>query len=284
VAGRSTPHAIHPGFVQRLLPLLVLGPALVAGCGGGVPLLYPARALPRGEVRATGGVTTNIPLGSLTNDLNAARSEAAATNGPGAPGADSTYAKGALVSAAVTPGFSPVVAARVGIGWRAEGGITYTGRAARIDVRRSFDWGAESLSIGLGMTAAFYGTDTGGQLPQVDLGSLHGYGADVPVLFGWESTGGFYMLWAGVRGGWEHDAISTLTSEPFPSVPGDAIELSANRFYGGALVGIAAGFRHIHVALELDAAYQTITGWYDANHATVSGFSAAPAGALWFTF
>ena len=38
---------------------------------------------------------------------------------------------------------------------------------------------------------------------------FHGYGADVPVLVGWESQAGLYMLWGGLRAGWEHiDSLS----------------------------------------------------------------------------
>jgi hypothetical protein len=252
------------------------GPVALAltGCGAGVPLLVPARALPKGVVAAAAGLSGNVPLGSMANDLNVARNEAATS--PGIPG-DASYAKGALVAAAATPGLAPVVAARVGVGGRWEGGITYTGRAARIDMRRSFDFGAYSFSAGAGLDVPFYGTGVGSELPNVDLSFLHGYGADVPLLFGWQSDAGLYKLWVGARAGFEYDAISALTSESVPSV-------SATRYYGGGLAGIAAGFRHLHVALEIDFAYQTITGSFNGTEVTVSGLSAAPAGAMWVTF
>jgi hypothetical protein len=237
-------------------------------------------------VRATGGVSANVPLGGAASAITSAKNDAVGNPTP-APGTDATLAKGALVLAAVTPGIAPVVAARVGVGARFEGGITYTGRAARIDMRRSFDYGKTSLSVGAGMTAVFYDshvTSEQAQLASVDLSSLHGYGADVPILIGWESRAGVYMAWVGARAGWEHDAISTLTSEPVPMLPGEPIGLSANRFYGAAVAGVAGGFRHVHVALELDLAYQTIRGTFNANEVTVSGLSAAPAGAVWWTF
>jgi hypothetical protein len=228
-----------------------------------------------------GGVSANVATGDLARGLSAARAEAAANpNAPSSP--DTTYAKGALVSAGVGPGVAPYVGARVGVGNRFEGGITYTARTARIDMRRSFDRGPWSLSLGAGGSFVLLGQE-GSELPNVDLNSLHGYGADVPVLVGYESEAGLYMLWLGLRGGWEHESIDLVRTidQPGSLQPPN---LSADRFYGGGLVGIAAGFRHVHAALELDASYMTISGSFAGASATVAGLSLAPASALWFDF
>ncbi len=264
------------------LPALLLA---LTGCGGALPLLHPARTLPSGEVRAATGLSGNFAVGSLADSLTAARNDAATNpNVPGTPGSDPTFARGALVSAAVAPGLAPFVGARVGVGARAEGGLAYTGRGARIDLRRSFDFGQWSVSVGAGGNAAFYGALQSGTLPYVDLTSLRGYGADVPLLLGWESSAGLYMVWMGARGGWEHDEIATLTSEPRPMLPTEPIRLSATRFYAGGVLGAAVGFRHVHVALELDVAYQTLSGAYNANQVDVNGATVAPATALWWDF
>ena len=255
--------------------------------------MHEARALPLGDVRVAGGMSANVPLGSSASAITAAKNDAVSNPSP-SPGTDATLAKGALVLAAVTPGVAPVVAARVGVGARFEGGITYTGRAARIDMRRSFDYGKTSLSVGAGMTAVFYDshvTSEQDQLATVDLSSLHGYGVDVPVLVGWESRGGIFIAWGGARAGWEHYEISPIsTAPPLMLASGDASQaasffpLSANRYYGALVAGVAGGFRHVHVALEIDVAYQSITGSFDGSEVTVSGLSAAPAGAVWWTF
>jgi hypothetical protein len=86
------------------------------------------------------------------------------------------------------------------IGAQLEAGLTYTGRGARIDLRRSFSWDHVSLSVGAGASALFYGSEPSGALPYVDLSSIHGYGADVPVLIGWESGARLFMAWAGACG------------------------------------------------------------------------------------
>ena len=145
-------------FRARCAPGLAL--ALLAanaiGCGGGSPLLHPARTLKSGDVRAAGGVSAHVVPGSLGEDLRRAREiaarDATGASSPGEPGQNPDYAKGALVAAAIAPGLAPFVGARVGIGNAFEGGLAYTGRGVRADMRRSFDDGPYSLSLGLGVS------------------------------------------------------------------------------------------------------------------------------------
>lgn len=269
--------------------LAVVLPLSVVGCGGGAPLLHPARTLALGDIRAAGGMSAQIVPGSFGDDLRRARQisadDASGERSPGAPGSNADYAKGALVAAAVAPGIAPFVAARVGVGNRFEGGLTYTGRGIRIDMRRAFGEDPWTLSVGLGASAALYGRQQGTELPNVDLGSLHGYGADLPVLVGWQSLNGLYSLWFGPRGGFERIVIDTLTSEPKDVTFGvPPIRLEATRFHAGGVVGIATGFNHVHVALEAGVAYQTVRGTYNANDVTVRGLTIAPASAVWWTF
>lgn len=252
------------------------------GCGGGAPLLHPARTLDAGDFRAMGGVSANVAAGSLADDLRTAREIAGRQGGPDA---SPEYAKGALVSAAVAPGLAPFVGARIGVGNSFEGGLVYTGRSVRADMRRSFDAKNWSVSLGLGGTAALYGRQQGQDLPGVDLSSLKGYGLDLPILGGWQSDGGLYKVWFGARAGFEINTVEKLTSEPKPvPVFPEPIRLEATRWYGGPVIGAATGFRHVHVALEIAAAYNAVTGMYADTRVTVNGFAIIPATALWWTF
>lgn len=268
-----------------LLGLGVTGSLGVTGCGGGMPLLHPAQTLRLGDVRALAGFSSNIAVGELASATRNAVNQAAANPGPPAPG-NVTYAEGALVAASVGPGLAPIAGARVGIGAQSEAGLVYTGRAVRADIRRSFAFSDTwALSIGVGGSATLYGRNGESTVPDVDLGRLHGWGADVPVLVGYQSDGNLYMLWLGARGGWEHVDVSDLTSEPGSGQIGvPPISLSATRFWGGGLLGAAVGFRHLHVAMELDVSYASVTGEYDDTHARVEGVTLAPAAALWWLF
>ena len=93
------------------------------------------------------------------------------------------------------------------------------------------------------------------------------------------------MLWLGARGGWQHVDVDNLTSEPGSAQLGaPPISLSATQFWGGGVLGAAVGFRHVHVAMELDASYASVSGDYNETHAHVAGVSLAPAAAFWWSF
>ncbi len=283
--GRQKGNKARPVSRLSALPIPLLLASGAFACGGGMPLLHPARVLPAGDVRALAGFSGNVALGGLSTAIGNATNEGAGRSGPPAPG-DTTYAQGALVAALIGPGLAPIAGARVGIGAQAEGGLELTGRAIRVDLRRSFELSSTwAVSVGAGGSAALYGRDQSASLPNVDLGRLHGWGADVPVLIGYQSDGDLYMIWLGARAGWEHVNIDDLTSEPgsgqFGTPP---ISLSGTRFWGGGLLGAAVGFRHVHVAMELDVSYASLTGDYNQTHARVAGISLTPASALWWRF
>jgi hypothetical protein len=266
-----------------LTALLVAGPLALLSiqCGGGIPVLHPARTLPGGTAQAGAGFSGNVATGGLSDALGAARVEAAAHPGVTPAGSGETFLKGALVAASVAPGLAPVVAARAGVGAQWEGGVAYTGRLVRVDVRRSFDLSSHwALSVGAGGSAALHGHQDGGALPNIDLADLHGWGADLPLLIGYQSDGDLYMLWMGARAGYEHVEASNATA----SANGPSGTLAATRVWGGGLLGAAVGFRHVHVAMELDVSYASIAGDSNQTHAQVAGVTLCPSTALWWTF
>jgi hypothetical protein len=266
------------------LSRLGLAALLLAGCGGGLPLLHPAQTLGPGAVRASAGFGAVIATDAFATALQDATSQAA--HNAGGPGSNALYAKGALVAASVAPGLAPFVGARVGVGDQTEGGLAYTGRAVRADLRRSVDISRHwALSVGAAGSAALYGRQTGEPLPDVDLGLLHGWGADVPVLLGYASDGDLYMVWLGARCGWEHVEVSQVRSVPNSAASMTSrLSLSVTSLWGGGLLGLAVGFRHVHVSVEIDASYASLTGEYKDAHAQVAGFSLAPASSLWWQF
>lgn len=258
------------------------------GCGGAMPLLHPAQVLPTGEVRGQAGIAARAVVGDLGDKLRDATNAAAAASAQGSsPVIDTTYAQGALSAAAMGPDISPVAGARVGVGSGFEGGLMYTGRGARADLRRAFNLGktqAIALSIGLGLDATFAGRQNN-SLSGVDDANLFGFGADLPVLLGYRSTAGLYYAWIGARVSYEHDTIQPRNSEQVPPQDqGTAPQLSGDRWAVGGLVGLATGFRHVHVAIELEADYANVTGSFGGISAKVEGLSLTPATALWWDF
>ena len=251
---------------------------LVMGCGGGSPLLHGAHALNPGLASFGAGFSGTFTAGPARDAV-----EAAAV--PGSSSADRTaiLAKDAAVKAAMAPAVAPWVGARIGLKGDNEAGLAFTGRAMRLDARHVFESGALALSLGAGGNVVWRNSDPVSEGSGTMFQVRSGYGFDVPLLVGWRSTAGVVSLWAGPRGGIE--TIGAEVTQPggtgFPVLVTDVDLL---RHYVGGVVGMAMGFRHVHVALELNVLYQAVSGKMLDMNVQVDGLTLSPAGGLLFTF
>lgn len=250
-------------FARFFLTILAAGAALAAlGCGGGSPLLHPVHVLSPGKVSAGAGLSGQVVLQDLP-----------ATATPTAP--DRPSLESQLQTRTIAPAIAPWVSARVGIVGSNEAGLTYSGRAVRLDGRHAFQLNKKNtlaLSLGLGGELLLVGRPQPGQQePQ----SLLGGGVDVPFLFGWRSTAGLYSAWIGPRPG-----ISFVNGKL-----DDGTAFSARDTRLGFVAGLRLGFRQVHVAMELGGAFHFV----DAKVGTTQNvefnqFTLTPAGALVLTF
>jgi hypothetical protein len=225
---------------------------VVAGCGGGAPLLHPAHVLPPGELMVGAGVSGQLALARPPVEKLPADQQN----------------QGTLQNLSVSPGVAPWAAGRVGIIGSNEAGLTYTGRSIRIDARHAFSLGKASLSIGLGAS---------GLLPQQPSGgNAHGVwggGADLPILIGIRSSSDIFSFWFGPRGGFEILTGQVQLSDFAGNTP--LFDVDGKHFYAGLVAGIRVGFRHVHVAVELDGAYHAANGSFRPT--TMPGVGATPA-------
>jgi hypothetical protein len=138
--------------------------------------------------------------------------------------------------------------------------------------------GKLALSVGLGVSALLEAGPFGPQN-----GGVYGGGADVPVLVGVKSTGDLYALWFGPRAGFDILSARSVLSGP-PSMP-VAYDVTGKHFYAGLTAGARVGFRHVHLAIELNGAYHHADGTFGTSPRTnVQQFSLTPAGAIEVTF
>jgi hypothetical protein len=251
-------------------PIAPLALALVfttAGCGGGTALMHPAHTLATGEVIFGAGASQNFVVGNADREveqaLDAIHENPGASTTPGATRSleerNADVLEGAIAYSLMTPGLAPWVGGRVGVGHDVEAGLTYTGRAARIDGRYAFERDSTALSIGLGVSGRLLhpeqNTATVGEVPLVNDGGLAGVGFDVPVIVGWRSSAEVVQVYGGVRGGYETlFGTYLVTSVAQDGVRGEA-DVRAGRGFFGGLLGMIVGVRPIWVGFELDATY-----------------------------
>lgn len=267
---------------RSALLLAAIAAMSAASCAGGAPLMHPAHVLSQGHTRFAAGAAANFTAGEASDAINNADAEriTAVVDKP-----SPTYTAGALAVAAFAPGVAPFVAGRVGLGYDAEGGLSYTGHAMRIDARYALQGDTTALSVGVGGSAllARRGTITNAQLGGLNLEGVSGWGADVPVVFGWRSSGDIVWWWAGARGGYEKLRGTVTLFVPTVPDPLDG-DIDAHRLMVAGLTGLAVGFRHFHAAVEVQGAYQDAQGALWGTDVQVKGFTFSPSAALLGSF
>jgi hypothetical protein len=239
---------------------LIASTLVFAGCGGGAPLLHPAHTLNPGDVAMGAGLSGRVAL--LPPDAPT-----------GLDGKEAAAGAAGLEDLTIAPAVAPWVSARIGLEGANEGGLTYSGRAVRLDGRHAFGLGTPTLSVGLG--ASVLSARRPGNSP--DDRSVFGGGLDVPVILGVTSSADIYSIWGGFRGGFEvlRGAVTEGSA---------AKELSGRHLYAGFVAGLRVGFRHVHVALEIDGAYHFAGGTIGERAVGIEQLSLTPAGALTVSF
>jgi hypothetical protein len=295
---------IVQGTVPRALPGIrnvglasSIGCALaLAGCGGGAALLHPAQPLPPDTVSFGAGVSGQFISSGAENRIDRGRAAAA---GPLAdPPTARAYTEGVLTDALLGPGISPWISARVGLPLATEAGLTYTGRSLRLDGRHVLSLGSEwALSLGLGASALLLDPDSsapGGATGDESAATpaefgldANGWGADIPILVGYQPVDGFVDVWMGARIGFEH------VSGELRARDGDAastrFDASGNRLWAGTLAGLSLGVPPIWLRFELAGAFHRLTGKLTSpegqpalsfGELDATGWSLAPSGAI----
>jgi hypothetical protein len=236
-----------------------LGPTtlLVAGCGAGVPLLHGAHPLAPGEVSLGAGISGQMVRGPVATRLRAPERDDAAAE-PGDAALD------AVLRSTEAPSLAPWVAARLGIGYQGDAGLTYSGREIRLDARRAWTHRAWALSAGAGLGALFSRQGRTGEdssaAQSIRANTQTGFGFDIPVLVGWQSSPDVVQAWAGMRCGYEKLRGSLDYSPDDRELASSSVDVTVGRWYVGPLVGLAVGVEPVWVAFELAAAYQSIRG------------------------
>ena len=260
---------------RRRLSLVCLA-TLASACGGGVPLLHPAHTLAPEQLSASAGLSSHFALGEPDERIETAQGstdQGVATT----PLARDDLARGAIAQALSAPGLAPFVSARVGIGHESDAGLTYSGRAARIDARYAFINDELAVAAGLGLSGVLMrpgsaepGSLNDQEIAGVDIKGTTGGGLDIPILVGYRSTGSIATAWGGVRFGYERLGGEIRFREPDPGRI-HISNLSAERFFASGIVGLGIGLKPIWVRVELAASATLGSGSLKRDRVEVVG-------------
>lgn len=269
--------------------------AMTTGCAGGAALMHPAHTLPTGAVTFGAGASEHFVIGDADHAVNEAI--LARTSAVPSRTANDDFVRGAIAWSLLSPGLAPWVGARVGVGSDVEAGLTYTGRAARLDGRYAFETDTTALSLGLGLSSRLLhpqeDTQSTGEIPDLNDGGVAGVGFDVPVIVGWRSSAQVVQVYGGARGGFESLFGTYLLAGTTDDEDVEA-DLQAQRWFVGGLAGLIVGVAPVWVGIELDAAYHRGSGdlsnavdgigtpvpALDVGSGAIDGWSLCPTGVI----
>ncbi len=227
-------------------PLATLALICAAGCAPAIPVWGGATTTPRGRSDISLGGAARVGLGGMSPE--------------GVPAEIAPYVRKAQGS-----GVAPAGAFRYGVADHTDLGLTVSGPLARLDVRQELILSNDLVHIalvgGIGPYVGWLGS-------QVDGEGGARVGADVPLLLGIDALS-FLQLWIGARVGIEH-AFGDLESM------GTIQSASATGFRIGGVFGLALGFRHLWVMLELTGGWETWSGDLGATPINTSGAVLVP--------
>jgi hypothetical protein len=301
---RLTWRSCESGRIASIRPRLVgssltiVGALAALGCGAGSPLLHPVHPLAPGELAGSSGVSAHFAPAEAQRAID--RTSQLSVDDRAQD--EQTAVDGALAQTLSAPGLAPWLSLRTGLVDTAEGGLSYTGRRARADVRYAYVLDQTALSVGGGATGIMPAIgadpptsacdepdycpdpivdDSYSEIPGVDTGSTSGWGLDLPLLVGWRSDPSLFAFWTGVRARFER--ISGEIRYETGAGPRTA-NAEGDRWVFQGVVGFSIGIKPIWALFELSPAYERLSGNVKLESGVVGsrleGFSFSPAIAL----
>jgi len=213
--------------------------AAAAGCAPAAPSFAGGRTVPPGRADLATGAAFRVPTGELAPAAGGDEADQALRFG--APG-----------------GAAPVVFLRYGLGPQADLGLDGTGTSGRALLRARLPFlGFGSLIVGLAPHLGVGGDE--------DAAALR-VGGTVPVVLSFDVLS-VLELWVGARGGLEHIGGG--------EAGGVSVELTGVRT--GGVIGLATGFRRLHVLIELGIDHEYWTGSVGDSSIERNGLVLTPA-------
>jgi hypothetical protein len=246
----------------------LLAAASFVGCAPALSTFQPAHVAPAGHVLAEGGLEVAVPTGAILGGIDTAKALGqSAQNGQMLTDAEKLQIFDAGVNLVVnSPSFGPHLGIAYTIVDRVEGNLRFAGSALRFGGRYQIlkrDTGPFDMTVGLGVARFSQVIPLADEIQVLRLDDFSRWQVDVPLLIG--TSRDFMRVWAGPKLllTWFETQL-TLTTPNDRSVA----RFDGRATYLGGQGGVALGYRHAFVAIEL-----TIAESFGSAHTRVTGLS-----------
>ncbi len=243
--------------------------------------MQPAHVAEKGHVQAEAGMDINTPTGSIVDVVDAASNLTNAARNRALTADEQRKVFDAGVNVAVNP---PAIVPHAGIAYvpvdRLEVGLRYVAGGWRLGARYQVlkrDQNGVDLSLGFGVTRFTYEFPVSDQIPFLELEDFSRWQFDIPLLIG--KAGSWYRWWAGPK--LMFTTYKTSLNLKLPNNPIEVASFKGTSAYYGAQAGVAFGYKHVFVGLELTLAEMlghADSTLLDASHRTnTNSFIVYPA-------
>jgi hypothetical protein len=251
-------------------PLLGLLLAMsLPACAPALSTFQPAHVAPPGHVLAGGGVEVAVPTGAILTGIDTAKDLGRrAQAGEMLTDAEKLQILDAGVNLVVnSPSFGPHLGVACTIIDRVEANVRFAGNAFRLGGRYQIlkrATGPFDMTVGLGVSRFSYQFPISDEIPVLRLNDFSRWQIDLPLLIG--TSRDYLRVWVGPK-----LLVTWFETQLTLTIPNDTAAVA--RFDGrvtylGGQGGLALGYRHAFVALEL-----TIAESFGSARASVSTFT-----------
>lgn len=225
---------------------------LATGCAPSLATMQPAHVGPKGTVQATAAMEIGIPTGTIIQAIDAGKTLSdRAANGEPLTDADREQLYGAGINLVASP---PSLGPHFALSYtpldRLEVGVRYAGQGWRLGGRYQLvrkEEGPFDLVVGLGVTRSTYKLPLSDIIPVLKIDDFSRWTFDLPVLVG--TSRSWYRVWAGPK--LVHSRFDIGMRLAIPNELPEIAAFGGSSTFLGGVGGLAIGYRHLFLALEL---------------------------------
>ena len=238
---------------------------LAGGCAPSLATMQPAHVAPKGHFQATTAIEIGAPTGTIIRVIDTGKRLAAdaQTNMSISP-ADERQVFEAGVNVVASP---PSVGYHLALAYTVldnfELGLRYAAGGWRLGARYQLlhhETGPLDMVLGAGVSRAAVEIPLSSYVPFLEMDDFTRWTVDVPLLIG--TSRGFSRVWGGPKFVYSHFDTALKLAIPFFTAP-DLANFEGHAIYYGGLAGLAVGYRHVFLALEITVAW--LSGRGDAS-------------------
>lgn len=272
----------------------------LTGCATTLSTLQTARPVDRGHVQATVGTGYYIPVGKVFELLGTAvpiaqrGAEAARKGEPFAFSEDEqqTLLTTGVALAVMPPSSGFEVSLRAGVVDNLDLGLRYSSNALRLDAKYRLAHKIDEekrwdIAIGAGVSKYLFKSPIFDVLEFVQVKDFSRWDVEVPVYFSAE-LGEVLMLYGAPKYVYSRTHLDQTLVRVSDSgtIGGQEVDLPSlvHTHFAGATAGLALGFRHVHLMLELTGGYTMCSPQLFGEVRRLGGLTLYPAGGLSLRF